>query len=89
LSVGVPGALLLAGSPRYPPGRPFPQTFSAEAAAGLAGEATVAIPLRVPPGALPGEQRVRVRVGFQACDARACQGPESVVLEAPLVIARP
>jgi uncharacterized protein len=89
LTVGVPGALLVAGAPRYPSGRPYPQTFSAEAAAGLEGEATVAVPLRVPADAPAGEQRVRVRVGFQACDARACQGPESVVLETPLVIARP
>src|SRR5262249_60436788 len=44
LTVGLPGAWLVAGSPRYPPGRPFPQTFTAETAAGLAGEAPSAVP---------------------------------------------
>jgi uncharacterized protein YyaL (SSP411 family) len=89
LTVAVPGASFVAGAPRYPRGRPFSQPFSTQAAAGLEGEATIAVPLRIPAGAASGEQRVRLRVGFQACDARDCRGPESVLLETPLTIARP
>jgi uncharacterized protein len=89
LTVALPGASFAAGAPRYPPGRPFSRPFSTQAAAGLEGEATIAVPLRIPASAASGEQRVRLRIGFQACDARDCRGPESVLLEAPLTIARP
>jgi hypothetical protein len=47
-----------------------------------------AIVLVAPPTAAR-EHRIRLRVGFQGCDARNCRAPESVLLEASLTIARP
>jgi hypothetical protein len=49
-------------------------------------EVVLVLPLRAPRRGRPGERRVRLRVRYQACDARQCQSPESVILEAPLAI---
>ncbi len=84
LTVSVPGGGLVAAAPRYPEPTRVPGRLGPEPA--YVGEVTVAVPLRLPGGATPGERRVRVRVGFQACREGDCQAPESALLEAPLLV---
>lgn len=84
LTVSVPGGAVPAAAPRYPA-----PTSPPGSEAGHFSEATVAVPLRVPTAAAPGEIRVRLRVGFQACRGQNCRPPESALLEAPLVVAAP
>jgi hypothetical protein len=54
-----------------------------------AGDVVVTAPVTVGAEAVEGERRLRVRVVFQACDARRCDAPDSALLEAPLVVERP
>jgi hypothetical protein len=88
-SLAFPGAPFRVGTPRYPEGASATPPGSAAPVLAYHGDATVVAPVFVGPEAIEGERRLRVRVVFQACDARRCQAPESVVLEAPFVILRP
>jgi hypothetical protein len=75
------------GAPaRQPAGELVRPRWSPRPVALLTGQASVVLPLRLAPSAGPGERRVRLRVRYQACDARDCQPPESVILETPLVV---
>ena len=87
LSISVPGEDFASSPPRYP--EPTAVRRSAGPAPAHAGSVTVVVPLRVRPGRPAGDVRLRLRVGFQACDARDCGPPESALLEAPLVVVVP
>jgi uncharacterized protein YyaL (SSP411 family) len=87
LSVALLTRELAAGAASYPVPADVRRRFAAQPVAAYVGTAQVVVPLRVPAGAAPGSTRVRVRVAFQACDARACRAPDSVVIEAPLEVA--
>ncbi len=77
LSVSVPGDRFSVGPVAYPP------------EPSIVGGALVAVPLRVRADAAAGPAAVRLAVRFQRCRAAECQAPESVILEAPLVIEAP
>jgi hypothetical protein len=86
LTVSVPSGAFLAAPPRYPaPAVPGTRGGSEPS---YFGEVTVTVPLRVP-AAAPGQTRVRLRVGFQACRGRECRAPDSALLEVPLVVTPP
>jgi DsbC/DsbD-like thiol-disulfide interchange protein len=87
LSVSVPGEEFAHAPPHYP--EPTEIERSSGPAAGHAGSLTVAVPLSVRANHAAGSASLRLRVGFQACDFRSCQAPESALLEVPLrVVAR-
>jgi uncharacterized protein YyaL (SSP411 family) len=88
LSVSVVGEGLRAGTARYPPAANVPRRFSKETVLGHVDGALVALPLTVLRTTPVGEMRVRLRIGFQACTERACQPPDSLVLDAPLTVTR-
>lgn len=77
LSVSVPGGRFSVGPVTYPP------------EPSIAAGAVVLVPLRVRADAAAGSSAVRLTVRFQRCRAVECQAPESVILEAPLVIEAP
>jgi hypothetical protein len=77
LSVSVPGDRFSVGPVTYPP------------EPSIVGGALVAVPLRLRADAAPGPAVVRLTVRFQRCRGAECQAPESVILEAPLVIQVP
>jgi hypothetical protein len=83
----VPGEDFMASAPRYPEPGQFQRSQGSVAA--YAGSLTVTVPLRVRAGRPPGEARVRLRVGFQACDVNDCRAPDSAVLDVPVVIVAP
>ena len=87
LSVSVPGEDFVAAAPRYPD--PTPVARNGGPAPAHAGTLALTVPLRARRGRAPGETRVRLRIVFQACDARECRPPESAVVEAPLVVVAP
>ena len=89
LALAFPGAPFRVGSPRYPDGTPLTPPGSLAPVLAHQGEATVVAPVFVGPDAAAGERRLRLRVVFQLCDLRRCEAPDSVLLEAPLVIERP
>jgi uncharacterized protein YyaL (SSP411 family) len=84
LSVSAPGEDFVASPPRYP--EPSQARRGAGAVPAYVGSATVTVPLRARPGRIPGDARVRIRVGFQACDATDCRAPDSVLLDIPVSI---
>jgi hypothetical protein len=88
-SLAFPGVPFRVGKARYPEGAPATVPGSSALVLTYQGEVTVVVPVFVGPEAGAGERRLRVRVVFQACDARRCEAPDSVLLEAPLVILRP
>jgi uncharacterized protein YyaL (SSP411 family) len=74
---------------RQPEGQTTQPRWSPRPVSLLTREATVVLPLRVPRRMAAGERRLRLRLRYQACDARDCQPPESVILEAPLTVLPP
>jgi hypothetical protein len=89
LAVAFPGASLSMGSPRYPEGASATAPGSSVPVLGHSGEAAVVVPVSVASDAAAGERRLRLRVVFQVCDARRCEAPDNVLLEAPVVVERP
>jgi len=86
LTASLLSADLKAGAPIYSPAANVPRRFSKETILGYVGSAVVKLPVSVPAGTRPGDRPVRVRLGFQACDERQCQPPDSVVLEVPVTV---
>jgi uncharacterized protein YyaL (SSP411 family) len=86
LSVAVIAPELVVGAPEYPPETTISPDVDEEPLVVHAGQFAIVTPLRVNNSASLGERRVRIRVRYQLCDRRECRPPESVVLEAPLVI---
>jgi uncharacterized protein YyaL (SSP411 family) len=74
LTVSVPGDRFAVGAVTYPQERT------------CAGDAAIVVPLRLRSDAAPGPTAVRLTVRFQRCHGAECQAPESVILEAPLVV---
>ena len=89
LALAFPGAPFRIGAPRYPDGTPATPPGSGAPVLAHEGEVVVTAPVTLGADAALGERRVRVRVVFQACDARRCDAPDSALLEAPLVVERP
>jgi uncharacterized protein YyaL (SSP411 family) len=89
LTVAVPGEGLRARSPRYPPAEPAAAESPAAPAAVYSGTVEVEVPVLAPAGLAPGPRPVRLRVVFQACDARRCAAPASELMEASVTIAAP
>jgi len=89
LALAFPGAPFRVGSPRYPEGAPLIPPGSTAPVLAHTGDATVVAPVFVGADAAAGERRLRLRVVFQVCDARRCEAPDSVLLEAPVVTERP
>jgi uncharacterized protein YyaL (SSP411 family) len=74
LTVSVPGDRFVVGAATYPRDST------------CVGSVTIEVPLRVRSAVPPGPTTVRFTVRFQRCRGAECQAPESVILEAPLVV---
>jgi hypothetical protein len=77
LTVSVPGDRFIVGSATYP------------RESSCLGSAVIEVPLRVRSDSAPGPTAVRFTVRFQRCRNAECQAPETVILEAPLVVEAP
>jgi hypothetical protein len=83
LALAFPEAPFRVGPPQYPDGAPSALPGGPASVLAHVGTVTVTAPLTVPREAPAAEKRLRVRVVYQVCDARRCEAPESVLLEAP------
>jgi hypothetical protein len=86
LAVSVLSPELQVAAPVLPAPRVVKPGWASRPVALLQGEITARVPLRVQSRAATGAKGVRVRLHFQACDTRRCRPPESVMLEAPLIV---
>ncbi len=89
LSVALLTDWLRAAAPHYPVPREIRRGLERDLLPAYLGAHEVILPLTIPTDASPGPSSLRVRVGFQVCDARACQAPDSVVLTVPVQVVAP
>jgi len=88
LAVSVPDLDLDLAPARFPLPQRVRQGLGGAEFGALAGENVIVVGARYRAAVKPGERRVRVRVRFQPCGAKACEAPDSVVLDAPLSVVR-
>src|SRR6185436_13289452 len=79
-TISVPGALVPAGPPTYPPAGEVPAAGAAPAFPAFFGGAQIQVPLRVPPDLAPGPARLLLRLRYQPCRGPVCGAPDGVTL---------
>jgi hypothetical protein len=79
-------ASLMPGDVRLPSARTVHRSWLPRPVSVLSGSMSIVLPIRPAEGSRPGEQRARVRVSYQRCDASACQPLESLTVEGTLTI---
>ena len=87
VKVTVEGKTFTLVKAKYPKGSDF--TMAGEAKPSKVYEGTIAIPLELKAGKMPGTYDVSVKVDYQQCNESSCFPPSSLTTKAKITVAKP